>query len=116
MKPLLLLALLGACTINTDDDKSQHQMWVCYTHALCDGDIEDMQHHVCAAPSPDDKVFPGDAAAHDWSALWTAGCFATQATGPERGTCLQERPGDPKPGAPATWACTVTCEPTYEGC
>lgn len=30
--------------------------------------------------------------------------------------CFQERPGDPKPGAPATWACTVTCEPTYEGC
>lgn len=56
MKPLLLLALLGACTINTDDDKSQHQSWVCYTHAICDGDIQDEQHHVCAAPSPDDKV------------------------------------------------------------
>lgn len=91
-------------------------LWVCYTHETCDGTTTDVEHHLCGEPSQDDVLTIGDAAAADWKSVWKAGCIATQGTGPEDGRCLQTKLGDPYPGDPASWGCTVDCYPMYEGC
>lgn len=88
-------------------------LYICYSHATCNGVRVDQRHELCTRSSADDVLIQGDAAAQDWVLAWRATCSIDQGlvVGLDVGKyCLQEN------GQPSTWGCEASCEPAFEAC
>jgi hypothetical protein len=117
MKKLLALILLSACTttdVSGPDAPGGGVSWVVYTHATCNGEMSNVAHSLCVAPSSRDALQPGDAAVNDYIAEWQADCIATQGllgTEAEGHECLM-----PDSLTPAAFACAATMVSNNQAC
>lgn len=121
MKPLAFIAIsLLACSSACSTDYAwqpdaaplRSDLFVCYTHATCDGVTVNTRHEVCAATSSVDIDAPGDQAAQEWTTVWTDDCRQHQGiveSGADE-SCLD------RDGNSALFACSVSCAPQYEAC
>jgi hypothetical protein len=88
----------------------ERMLYICYSHATCDGATVDQAHRLCADASDQDYVIAGDAAARDWVTLWTGACRA------DEGIVVPTAELEPGQTCPGTWGCRADCVPQFEEC
>jgi len=119
LKTLALMMLFAACTTapQADEPAPKHMLYICYTHATCDGNTVNQEHRLCADTAPNlDYATAGDAAALDWVTLWEGTCRADEGIVL---TSVERHPGEvceTSNGDAATWGCDADCEPQFEDC